>query len=228
MTDHTFTFQQHTLSARASGTLLWPAEHLLCVSDLHFGKAQRYAAQGGASLPPYDTLDTLARLNEDIEQSGASTVICLGDSFDAIRSGLDLDSRARDWITRLQAGRRWIWIEGNHDPGPVGIGGTHLAEVSLKGLTFRHIAQSGSQVKGEISGHFHPKAHLKTRGGTITRRCFAYDTERLIMPAFGTYTGGLDVTSDAISNVLSPEAICVLLGQAAQPVPKRALAARHR
>ena len=94
----------------------------------------------------------------------------------------------RLWITRLQAGRRWVWIEGNHDPGPVDLGGSHLAELPLPPLTFRHIAQGGA--RGEVSGHYHPKASVPARGRSISRPAFLYDSDRLILPAYGTYTGG--------------------------------------
>lgn len=219
MSHYAFSFKGETLHALPSGALFWPAQNLLCVSDLHFGKAQRYALQGGGTLPPYEVHDTLMRLDHDITTQAATTVICLGDSFDRLRASADLEPAARDWIIRLQAGRKWIWIEGNHDPGPVDLGGTHLAEYTCANLVFRHIATDEAAQRGEISGHFHPKITLNLKGRSLTRKCFAIDQGRLIMPAFGTYTGGLSVRSEPLTTLLSNQAIAVLTGDSALPVP---------
>lgn len=213
MNTYGFTFAGQTLVARPSGALHWPAETLLCVSDLHLGKSARQARRNGAQLPPYDVADTLARLETEIEATQARTVLCLGDSFDDLQVVGDLPDTALDWINRLQAGRRWIWIEGNHDPGPVSLPGAHLAQHVAHGLTFRHIATDAG--KAEISGHFHPKARL--RGAA--RPCFLIDDTRLILPAFGTYTGGLRCEDPALSRLMAPDALAVLTGRRALAIP---------
>ncbi len=138
-----FTFGAQRLLALASGALWWPARRLLCVSDLHLGKSLRIARRGGTLLPPYEVADTLALLDAVIEARDPAHVICLGDSFDDLEAA-DLPDRDRLWLTRLMAGRRWTWVEGNHDPGPLGLGGEHRAIVGLDGLTFRHIADPGA------------------------------------------------------------------------------------
>ncbi len=225
---YSFSFGQAALIARGDGTLYWPEQNLLCVSDLHLGKAQRYAGFGGSALPPYDTLDTLLRLDTALEQTDARTVICLGDSFDTQRATVDLDRTARDWIIRLQAGRRWIWITGNHDPGPIDLGGTQSADFSCDGLVFRHIAEAlpnaGAAPIREVSGHYHPKLRLATRGRRITRSCFALDQTRLIMPSFGTYSGGLDVAADPLRTLMARDCLYVMTGETAVPVPRTGLA----
>ncbi|MBT6189224.1 MAG: ligase-associated DNA damage response endonuclease PdeM [Tateyamaria sp.] len=199
-----------TLQALGSGALFWPEHDLLCVSDLHLGKAERIARRGGSHLPPYETRDTLIRLSNDLEITRARTVICLGDSFDDLSAAQALQEDDRLWITRLQAGRRWVWIEGNHDPGPIEFGGTHLAELSRPPLTFRHTARPGSS--GEISGHYHPKATLHARGRAITRPAFLIDSYRLIMPAYGTYTGGLRSDNVVLTQLMQPDAHAILTG----------------
>lgn len=219
MSHYTFLFHGETLHALASGALYWPTQNLLCVSDLHLGKAQRYATHGSGALPPYETHDTLMRLDQDIAQTGAKTVICLGDSFDRVNASDDLDAAARAWITRMQTGRRWIWIEGNHDPGPIAIGGTHSAEFHAGPITFRHIAQLDES--GEISGHYHPKLALNLRKARISRRCLLIDSQRIILPAFGTYTGGLSAMREPLFSLMNAPVLCVLCGgNAAQPVPR--------
>jgi uncharacterized protein len=210
---HAFTLGPATLHALPSGALYWPAEHLLCVSDLHFGKSERLARRGGTLLPPYDTRATLARLDTDLDHTQATRVICLGDSFDDMAASEGLDPSDSLWLARLMAGRQWTWVEGNHDPGPLDIGGSHLAEVRIGDLTFRHIANPSERL--EISGHYHPKARLAGRA----RPCFLVDPARLILPAFGTYTGGLQTDSAALTTLMRPEALAILTGQKAMAIP---------
>lgn len=217
MNAFSFTLCGAQLRALGSGALFWPEHELLVVSDLHLGKSERIARRGGAPLPPYETRDTLSKLEASLTFSGARQVICLGDSFDDLAAADGLPEDERLWITRLQAGRRWIWIEGNHDPGPIDFGGTHLAELTLEDLTFRHIARPGAH--GEVSGHYHPKACVSLRGRTISRPAFLVDDCRLILPAFGTYTGGLRSTSEPLANLMDQSAHAILTGPTPIAVP---------
>ena len=217
MKGYDFTIAGAKLTALGSGALWWPAQELLVVSDLHLGKSERIARRGGTTLPPYDTRDTLTRLAADLALCHARTLVCLGDSFDDIAASEALPEEERQWIFQLQAGRRWVWIEGNHDPGPIEFGGAHLAELPLPPLTFRHIVQTSGS--GEISGHYHPKASLALRGRTITRPAFLIDTDRVIMPAYGTYTGGLRANAPVLSNLMRAEAVAVLTGPAPTAIP---------
>lgn len=212
-------FQGETLTALPSGALYWGAQDTLVVSDLHFGKSERIARRGGALLPPYDTLETLTRLTADIHATRPRTVVCLGDSFDDLQAGAALDDTHRDTLAKLQAGRRWLWLEGNHDPGPVDLGGEHLAELSQGPLTFRHIAEDGA-APGEISGHYHPKARVRH----ISRPCFMVDAGRMILPAYGCYTGGLDWTTPVLRALFADQAVAYLTGQRVLTVPVPAAA----
>lgn len=212
-------FAGERLVACASGALFWPSERALVVSDLHLGKSERIARRGGALLPPYETVETLNRLTRDLSETGAKTVICLGDSFDDLAAGAALDDTHRDTIRRLQAGRHWVWIEGNHDPGPLEIGGSHRAELCLGPLTFRHIAAEDA-APGEVSGHYHPKARLRA----ARRPCFMVDRRRMILPAYGCYTGGLDWTTPVLRRLFEDQAVAYLTGPSvlAVPVPRAA------
>lgn len=217
-----FSFHGTDLVALPSGALHWPAERMLVVSDLHLGKAERMARRGGPMLPPYEVSETLDRLLADLDATDARHVLCLGDSFDDLRAAR---ATADDVATRLapaMAGRRWTWIEGNHDPGPVAIGGAHRAELSLAPLTFRHIARPGAT--GEVSGHYHPKARVVLRGRAITRRCLLVDADRLILPAYGTYTGGLFCHQATLSDLMGAGARAILVGPqpVALPMPRPA------
>ena len=210
---HAVTLAGETLHALPSGALHWPAQRLLCVPDLHFCKSERLARRGGALLPPYETRATLEKLEADIDRTHPAQVICLGDSFDDLAAADGLADEARLRLARLMAGRDWTWIEGNHDAGPVDIGGTHRATVTLGPLTFRHIADPAES--GEISGHYHPKARIK---GT-SRPCFLLDANRLILPAYGTYTGGLRTDDAALQSLMQKGALAILTGPRAIPVP---------
>lgn len=208
-----------TLSAEASGALFWPDEGVLVVGDLHLGRAERLARQGASLLPPYETVDTLNRLDAEIARLSPRTVICLGDSFDDLAAAGALAAEVAPRIERLAAGRRWIWVAGNHDPGPVEMPGSHMAEVAVKALGFRHIAARGLAAgHGEVSAHYHPKARLLRRGLTITRRCFLAGQGRVIMPAFGTYTGGLDAQDPVFDALVGDAGHAYLVGRSVTPV----------
>lgn len=219
MNGYEFFLAGTSLVALGSGALWWPDKRLLCVSDLHLGKSERIARHGNTVLPPYETRDTLNRLAADLARSDAAIVVCLGDSFDDLGAARALPESERLWIARLQAGRRWVWIEGNHDPGPADISGTHLAELPLAPLSFRHIARAGAS--GEVSGHYHPKAQVKTPARTISRPAFLIDSNRVILPSYGTYTGGLHSHDDVLTQLMRPEAVAVLTGQKPHAVPMR-------
>jgi DNA ligase-associated metallophosphoesterase len=214
---HPLSLSGAALRALPSGALHWPDQDLLVVSDLHLGKSERLARRGGSLLPPYETQETLAKLDADLESTGAARVVCLGDSFDDLQSADSLDDFTRLWLARLMAGRDWIWIEGNHDAGPVDVGGTHLAELAVGPLVLRHIARPGA--RAEVSGHYHPKARLAGR----SRPCFLADDARLILPAFGHYTGGLYCEDAALQALMSPRAVAVMTGPRAiaLPMPRR-------
>lgn len=202
-----------SLLLRPSGALYWPDEALLCVGDLHLGRAERLARRGGGLLPPYETADTLDRLEAEIAALSPRRVICLGDSFDDLAAAEGLADGETGRLRRLAAGRQWVWIAGNHDPGPVDLPGTHRVELRLGALEFRHAAAPGPLAGAEVSAHFHPRARLSRRGVTVTRRCFLGDAQRLILPAFGTYTGGLDARDPAFDALLGAEARAWLLGR---------------
>jgi uncharacterized protein len=210
---HTLFFCGETLHLMASGALFWPAQRLLVVSDLHFGKSERLARRGGALLPPYETRATLARLDADLDTTAASSVICLGDSFDDTAAADGLEDDDTLWLTRLMAGRDWTWITGNHDPGPVSIGGTHRADRKCGPLVFRHIADPGES--SEISGHYHPKARLAGQ----SRPCFLADRARIVMPAYGTYTGGLRSDHATMTALMAADALAILTGTRALAIP---------
>ncbi|GGL72404.1 ligase-associated DNA damage response endonuclease PdeM [Wenxinia marina] len=217
-----FPFAGRTLTALPSGALWDRAAGWLCVSDLHLGKSDRVARRLGLMLPPYEVAETLDRLAADLAATDARTLICLGDSFDDLAAAEALDETDRLRLLGLQAGRRWIWIEGNHDPGPSGLSGEHRAELSVDGLTFRHIATPAAGP--EVSGHYHPKHRV----GPESRPAFLFDADRLILPAYGTYTGGLRATCAELSALFPGPSFAILTGPRPVLVPVTAGTARRQ
>ncbi len=194
------------------GCLHWPAQRMLVVSDLHFEKSTS-AALRGALLPPFDTRETLAQLAGHIRKYAPRSVLCLGDSFHDSKGAARLQAADHARLQSLAQETRFIWVLGNHDPTPpADLPGDATPEHRQGPLVFRHQAQPG-RVHGEISGHFHPKASVAVRGTNITRPCFIADGYRMMLPAIGAYTGGLDVSAPAIATHFPRGGRVFLLGR---------------
>lgn len=186
-----FSFAGHELVALPQGALFWPARRALLVADLHFEKASWFA-RGGQMLPPYDTIATLAAVAAVVGEVAAQEVFCLGDSFHDAAGCARLPRRAQDMLRALTETTRWTWITGNHDPVVADhCGGAVVDEAVIDGLVLRHEADP-CESRPELSGHFHPKLRLRVRGRLVARRCFVATATKLILPAFGSLTGGLD------------------------------------
>ncbi len=198
-------FGGHDFLASPSGALFWPAERALLVADLHLEKASWFARLG-QFLPPYDSQATLAELGKEVAATGAQRLFCLGDSFHD-RFGCDrLPAPARDMLLSLTARLDWTWIVGNHDPGFADhCGGRIAEECVVGGIVLRHEAMRG-EARPEMSGHFHPKLRLHLRGRSVSRRCFVAGANKLILPAFGSLTGGLDAGHPEIARLAGPGA----------------------
>ncbi len=193
-----FTLNGAELMGHVSGALYWPDERLLAVADLHLEKGSSFARRGDL-LPPYDTAETLARLLALTRRLRPERLLFLGDSFHDRWGPERLDDRDRQQLAALKETAELIWIEGNHDLGshPQGFGEMRES-LRLGPLTFRHEAAARPE-PGEVSGHFHPKARIRVSTGSTSARCFIFDRRRVILPAFGAYTGGLDVRHPALA-----------------------------
>lgn len=186
-----FSFGGQALEAHGSGALHWSARGALLVADLHFEKASWFAARG-QMLPPYDSLATLTELEALAAATGAREVWCLGDSFHDVGGCDRLPDEAQERLRALTAATRWTWITGNHDPMILDrCGGEVAREAVVDGLVLRHEADPAER-GFELSGHFHPKLRVRVRGRQVARRCFVATPAKLVLPAFGSLTGGLD------------------------------------
>ena len=202
-------FAGHDFLAGAGGALFWPARNALLVADLHLEKASWFARLGQL-LPPYDSHATLSALARDLDACGATTLYCLGDSFHD-RFGCDrLPADARALLTGLTARLDWVWITGNHDAGFIDhCGGRIVEELQVSGIALRHEAVAGDPTP-EISGHFHPKLRLHSRGRSVSRRCYVASATKLILPAYGALTGGLDAHHPEILRKVGPGAAALV------------------
>jgi len=205
-----FSFAGETFEATRAGALFWRSEQALLVADLHLEKASWFA-RFGQFLPPYDSHATLTALAGEVDRTGATRLYCLGDSFHDAFGCERLPGEARELLTSLTARLDWTWIVGNHDPGFADHCGGRIAdEVELGGIILRHEAVR-DEPRPEISGHFHPKLRVNLRGRHVSRRCFVTSARKIIMPAFGSLTGGLDAHH--------PEILGSVGGNAAALVP---------
>ncbi len=203
-----FEFAGHELALGQARALYWPAERTLLVADLHLEKASWFAARG-QMLPPYDSRDTLERLADAVRITGARRVITLGDNFHDDAGALRLDAYCTGMLEALTRVLDWVWVTGNHDEQlPKGFGGTIVPELEVGGIVLRHEARAG-ETAPELSGHYHPKLRINVRGRHIARPCAvlgrsAQGAERMILPAFGTLTGGMDAGAPEILTALQP------------------------
>lgn len=202
-------FGGHDFLVSPSGALFWPSEQALLVADLHLEKASWFARLG-QFLPPYDSQATLAPLADEVAATGARRLFCLGDSFHD-RFGCDrLPAPARELLLGLTSALDWVWIVGNHDPGFADhCGGRIEDECEVGGIILRHEAHSG-EARPELSGHFHPKLRVQLRGRNVSRRCFVASDRKLILPAYGSLTGGLDANHHAIARATGPGAAALV------------------
>ncbi len=186
-----FEFAGHTLQALPQGALFWPDRRALIVADLHFEKASWFA-KFGQMLPPYDSIATLADLTALVAATSPRELWCLGDSFHDSAGARRLPERARAMLLDLTSQLDWVWVTGNHDHAlDDPFGGRIVEEAEIDGLIFRHEADPADP-RPELSGHFHPKLRVAVRGRNVARRCFVASATKLILPAFGALTGGLD------------------------------------
>lgn len=200
-----FSFARHELAALPEAALFWPARRALLVADLHLEKASWYAGHG-QMLPPYDSAATLAELARLIARLDIAEIWCLGDSFHDSEGSARLEPAARAMLAALTQRTAWTWIVGNHDAAlDDRCGGMVRAEAVVDGLVLRHEADPAEH-RPELSGHFHPKLNVRLRGRHVSRRCFVAGPRKLILPAFGALTGGLDAAHPEIARAMGSSA----------------------
>ena len=198
-----FSFADQEFALVQGRALYWGRENALLVADLHLEKAS-FFARFGQMLPPYDSRETLERIALAIRETGARRVFTLGDNFHDAGGAERLEPHAAGMLAALTRATDWVWITGNHDVGSARApGGTELAELAVNGLLLRHEALPG-EARPELSGHFHPRLKITARGRSITRPCAVVSERKLILPAFGALTGGMNAADPAIIAAMQP------------------------
>jgi uncharacterized protein len=204
-------FQGERLMLDPLGGLAWPDAGVLAVADLHLEKGTAAAARGQL-VPPWDSQATLERLGLLVRRWQPRTLVLLGDSFHDARGAARMLAADRERVAQLAAGRRIVWVLGNHDPvPPQGMPGEAVETWQHRTIIFRHEARRDAV--GEVCGHHHPKAAAATRAGRVSRPCFVADAKRIMLPALGSYAGGLDVGNPAIAGLFSRGGRAFLLGE---------------
>ena len=203
-------FRDERLLLDPLGALVWPARHALVVADLHLEKGTA-AALRGQLVPPFDTRLTLDRLTVLMRRYRPHTVVALGDTFHDGGARARMTAADTDRLEQMARAAAFVWVHGNHDPAAPDLPGESAAAWTAGPLTFRHEAVPGAV--GEVCGHHHPKAAVPTRAGTVTRPCFVLDAARIMLPAMGAYTGGLDVRHPAIARLFPRGGRLALLGR---------------
>ena len=199
-----------TLLLDLSGALYATAHRTLIVADMHLEKGSAYLVKG-VPMPPFDSAASLARLVEVCSRLLPRAIVALGDFFHDGGATERIAPRDIATLNRLIEAHEWIWVLGNHDPKPpAGLGGRPVEDWQIGPLALRH--EPRSRAEAEIAGHFHPVASVHAGGRRIRRRCFATDGRRMILPAFGAYTGGLNVLDPAVANLFGCEFRAWMIG----------------
>lgn len=205
------------------GGAFWPRMETLIVSDLHFEKGSSFAARG-VMLPPYDTRTTLMRLGALMRRYRPKRVISLGDAFHDVKAEARMDDEDAATLAALIGDTDWLWVLGNHDPEPPARFAAATEETVVIGaLTFRHEPLEGP-APGEIAGHLHPCARVVSEGRVLRRRCFAAGGDRLVMPAMGAFTGGLNILDLAFAPLFSAPVAWVMGADGVYPINTENLA----
>lgn len=206
MSHTSFQFCGESFTPSADGAVFRENTRELLVADLHFEKASYFASRRGQMLPPYETLETLDRLQRDIAIFSPSAVVCLGDSFHDENAFGRLPAAAAEQLHRMTTQSAFLWIGGNHDALTETVFGITVGEaMQSSGIVYRHQARV-TELAPEITGHYHPKLYMSILGRRISRKCVAQGATKLILPAYGTMTGGLDVASAEIINICNTPA----------------------
>jgi DNA ligase-associated metallophosphoesterase len=205
-----FSFAGEEWLLTADRALFRPRDSALLVADLHLEKSS-FFARHGQMLPPYDSRATLERVALAIRETGARRMFCLGDNFHDNDGPGRLEPHAAGMLAALTRAVDWVWITGNHDAKAEAVaGGALIDELEIGGVILRHRAKRG-EIRPELSGHYHPRLHLSIRGRRIVRPCLVTSasdgdsvSQRMILPAFGALTGGMNAADPAILAAMQP------------------------
>jgi len=198
------------LHLHASGAIWLKKLKTLLIADLHLEKGSSLA-QKGMLIPPYDTRQTLEKLDEVMAYFKPEHVITLGDNFHDHKGPQRLSKQDLSLLNKLMQRAKFTWIEGNHDnpnyyKSQLSVASQTNDEIfynpvqhfQLEDISLIHDAAQGAKAPMMV-GHLHPLALLKQRNVYLRKTCFFISKDICILPSFGSYTGGLNVRHDAFS-----------------------------
>ena len=198
-----------------SGSIFLENLNTLIFSDLHLGKSLSFVNQGSL-VPPFDLDETLFNLENIIKKYKPKRLISLGDSFHENKSIQNMKGKYINIINNLFHKIDITWVEGNHDSNILfknKLTGNFKKFHKLKNFRFVHSKSEINEVSiFEFSGHYHPKISLKFNGLNYSYKCFILTESFCILPSFGTYTGGLDIKSNALRKILPINKQIIILG----------------
>lgn len=214
-------FAGHRMLLDAGGILIWPQQNILIFSDLHLEKGS-FLTQFANPLPRFDSQDTIKRMALMIQRYDCEHIVCLGDSLhdgNALARMQPEDLASLNALVKSVA--KWTWVLGNHDPDiPPEILGDRAPHLHINNVLLVHEPEDiaainisvdepeehdekndlnlgRTKLDGQIIGHYHPKSSYKLANRKVTGKSFVCTDNMLLMPAFGKYTGGLDIKDDA-------------------------------
>jgi DNA ligase-associated metallophosphoesterase len=195
--------------------VFWPAQQMLIIADIHFGKAASFRALG-IPVPRGTTTENLLGLDALIDRHGARHVVFLGDFLHARAAHASSTQQAMLAWRERRRDLRLTLVRGNHDKhagDPAAVLGIELVDEPHRVGPFAFCHHPDVDTGGyALAGHIHPAWVLATRFDSLRLPCFVVGSERMILPSFGSFTGGHVVTREA------GDAIFVTSGEAVHSV----------
>ncbi len=192
-------FGNERLILLADRALHWPARDALVLADVHLGKDASFRA-AGMPVPAGNSTKDLSRIEKLIALTSARRLIILGDLVHARTSHQAELAEAFSRWRELHAGLEIMLVRGNHDrhagPPPVDWNIEQVPEPFDAGdLILTHHPDLVDQPV--LCGHVHPSIAVRDFDRTyVSMCCFVADQKQLILPAFGSFTGGYKVRGE--------------------------------
>lgn len=196
------TLHGHELHLHPLGAAWWPQQSALLLADLHLGKGMHFR-KAGIAVPLAAADQNFANLRTLIETFRPARMLLLGDLFHSDHN--HVWNTFRDF-TYAHPDVSFELIPGNHDILPdAAYAETRLVlrpEVYvLDGFALSHHplgAEERPPGTYNIYGHIHPGVRLfDAAGNGLKLPAFFFGRHGGILPAFGTFTGCVDVKARA-------------------------------
>ena len=180
------------------GSVYWPDKKSLILGDLHLEKSS-YFAKLGNFLPPYDSFETLNKLEKSLNKLNVNKIILLGDIFHDKEGIKRLNKKLLKYLDYICKKFDVIWLVGNHDGIDRPKDAKFCKKYKIDNINFNH--KSSKNTMNELSGHYHPKATLKLFKTKISKPCFLIGKSKIILPAYGSFTGGIDSQDEIFKKI---------------------------